>query len=430
MSSQYYNVVKHEIPCQHVREYMHATKSTEDDTLQLAIKQYIPRDFNSSDSNAVTIIGTCGTGFPKEVYEPLWDELLNFSKTRNFSIRGIWVADMSNQGASGVLNENIQGDDPSGFDHSRDLLHIINTFRASMPRPIVGIGHSLGAAQLVHLSITHPRLFATLLLLDPMIQADQPAGLNAAQGASFKPDLWLTRAAAESALRSDKFLKTLDPRALNNVVKHGLRPVPTALHPLSDTLKTGAYTLTTSKHQEAWSYKRPAFRPRVELKPDEPPSREERLLAPDVDHRAEGKFLSYRPEMRVAFEYLPFVRPSVLYVFGGRGRMSTPELRAAKMERTGTGLGGSGGKSVGRVKEVVFEKWFHLFPLEHLRETAGVMAAWLAERVQEWEWDEEFLAGYERGKSSRGMLEVSQEWKDKARLPQRAERMVLEKGKL
>lgn len=34
------------------------------------------------------------------------------------------------------------------MDHSRDLLHMINTFRDQMPQPIVGVGHSMGAGQL------------------------------------------------------------------------------------------------------------------------------------------------------------------------------------------------------------------------------------------------------------------------------------------
>lgn len=78
---------------------------------------------------------------------------------------------MSNQGASGILNENIQGDTSTcsypihlpdisepkpllinhianWFDHSRDLLHMINHFREEMPRPIIGVGHSMGCAQL------------------------------------------------------------------------------------------------------------------------------------------------------------------------------------------------------------------------------------------------------------------------------------------
>lgn len=38
----------------------------------------------------------------------------------------------------------------SWFDHPRDLLHLVNVKRADMPRPIVGIGHSMGGA---HLSV-------------------------------------------------------------------------------------------------------------------------------------------------------------------------------------------------------------------------------------------------------------------------------------
>ena len=38
----------------------------------------------------------------------------------------------------------------SWFDHSRDLLHLVNVKRDEMPRPIVGIGHSMGGA---HLSV-------------------------------------------------------------------------------------------------------------------------------------------------------------------------------------------------------------------------------------------------------------------------------------
>lgn len=38
----------------------------------------------------------------------------------------------------------------SWFDHPRDLLHLVNVKRAEMPRPIIGVGHSMGGA---HLSV-------------------------------------------------------------------------------------------------------------------------------------------------------------------------------------------------------------------------------------------------------------------------------------
>lgn len=36
----------------------------------------------------------------------------------------------------------------SWSDHARDLLHMINHFRREMPRPLVGIGHSMGGNNL------------------------------------------------------------------------------------------------------------------------------------------------------------------------------------------------------------------------------------------------------------------------------------------
>ena len=36
----------------------------------------------------------------------------------------------------------------SWFDHSRDLLVMINHFADQMPRPIIGYAHSMGCAQL------------------------------------------------------------------------------------------------------------------------------------------------------------------------------------------------------------------------------------------------------------------------------------------
>jgi hypothetical protein len=54
---------------------------------------------------------TADFSLTQEVYEPLWDDILTLSRQRKFKIRSIWIADMSHQGASGVLNEQTQGDD-------------------------------------------------------------------------------------------------------------------------------------------------------------------------------------------------------------------------------------------------------------------------------------------------------------------------------
>lgn len=34
------------------------------------------------------------------------------------------------------------------FDHSRDLLFLVNQFQDEMPHPIIGIGHSMGGTHM------------------------------------------------------------------------------------------------------------------------------------------------------------------------------------------------------------------------------------------------------------------------------------------
>ena len=64
----------------------------------------------------------------KELYEPLFEELLKGSQSSGFKIRGIWIADVAMQGQSGVLNEGTMGNDrksslPSRKSHSNILQH-------------------------------------------------------------------------------------------------------------------------------------------------------------------------------------------------------------------------------------------------------------------------------------------------------------------
>ena len=47
----------------------------------------------------------------QELYEPLWDDLHTRTAQSGIRIRSIWIADMWNQGQSGVLNEKILGND-------------------------------------------------------------------------------------------------------------------------------------------------------------------------------------------------------------------------------------------------------------------------------------------------------------------------------
>lgn len=107
MSSSLFKVIEHIVPTQHIREYPRALRKP-DGELKLVVNEYRPLDNLDAALGSVTIIAAPANGFPKECYEPLWDDLL---RTSTRKIRAIWIADCAHQGASGVLNEEELGDD-------------------------------------------------------------------------------------------------------------------------------------------------------------------------------------------------------------------------------------------------------------------------------------------------------------------------------
>lgn len=112
MSSPRFTCTTHVVPGQHIRNYYRSTSQSQEDVLRLEVKQYAANYSAGPRPGDVTIIACHASGFTKELYEPLWDELFDHTiKTGNFRIRNIWIADVSNQGASGVMNEQLLGNE-------------------------------------------------------------------------------------------------------------------------------------------------------------------------------------------------------------------------------------------------------------------------------------------------------------------------------
>ncbi|MCJ1401145.1 hypothetical protein MMC11_004357 [Xylographa trunciseda] len=418
MSSEFFRIQEHIIDSQYIREYPGATRENQEEALKIHVKQYTPLDTSTILPGAVTIIGAHANGFPKELYEPLWDDIYRRSKSSGFSIRSIWIADVAQQGYSSILNEDKLGNDPSWLDFSRDLLHMTNHFRHQMPRPIVGIGHSMGGAQLVNLSTMHPRLLTTLILLDPVITNSPPIGgrgekFNVAKASTFRRDLWPSRRAAAASFGKSPFYQRWDPRVLQLWLRYGLRDTPTAIYP--EKPPEGAdvpATLTTTKHQEVWTFLRPNFQGmdadgNVILN---------RNTHPDVEPCSDpaisgmGIFPFYRPEPASIYSKLPSLRPSVLYIFGATSNMSVPEGRRAKMQTTGIGAGGSGGANEGRVKEVVLEGVGHLVPMEAVGDSADASARWLGAELKRWGEEERQWLEARKQRAQDADIRVGEEW--------------------
>ncbi|EGD86660.1 hypothetical protein H112_05166 [Trichophyton rubrum D6] len=417
-----FRVIEHVVPCQHIREYPYATATSQEETLSLAVKQYAPLDNPNPQPGDVTIIGTHANGFPKELYEPLWEEVHARSKKAGFRIRSIWIADVAHQGQSGVLNEHSLGNDPSWYDNPRDLLHLINLKRDEMPRPIVGIGHSMGGNNLIFLSVMHPRLLTALILLDPVMnrldvldhEYSEQTKVNIPTmtlASTYRRDIWPSRIAAENALKGSKFYQNWDPRVLQRFFKYGLRELPTALYPLDDNstnkpVGERPVTLTTTRHQEVLSFVRAAYGSK-----SEDGQTLNRTTHPDLDPATyKSSFPFYRYEVARTFELLPFVRPSVLYLFADQSEVSSPKMNQDKIEQTGIAVGGSGGVAEGRIRGIVMKGVGHLIAMEAVNRTAELCTDQISVEMHRWRREEEQLTTAWKKKSSVEKMTIDQEW--------------------
>ncbi|KAJ4374215.1 hypothetical protein N0V83_002956 [Neocucurbitaria cava] len=305
---------------------------------------------------------------------------------------------MANQGASYTLNAEELGDDPSWIDHSLDLLLMINKFRSRMKTPLIGVAHSMGCAQIAYLASIHPRLFHSVIFIEPVMQASHPPGPNSALFSSMRREKWESRAKAEAQISKNRFFQSMDPRALKMFLAYSLKNTP-----------DGGVTLSTPKAQEAWSYVRSNFHP---LSQDTTEGRRrERMLAPDaVPFSGPGKAMTMRPEMLPTCEALPHLRPTTLYLYGEYSHINFDEVREQHIAKTGNGRGGNGGVNEGGVVEKILEDCGHLCVFEKPSTIAKDVSHWLDKEVAKWRKEKEFWDTVDTGKSKNGRKELSYKW--------------------
>ncbi|KAJ5187954.1 hypothetical protein N7491_004275 [Penicillium cf. griseofulvum] len=338
----------------------------------------------------------------QELYEPLWNELLE--QANDFYIRGIWVADVASMNQSGIQNEDKLS---SWMDHPRDLFLMINHFRDQMPHPLVGIGHGFGRNIITNLAYLHPRLPTTLLLIDPLIQLSPPS-----MGFSTDPpgpinytlwqnDVWPSRDAAIRANRG--LIQGWDPRCVNRMAKYLFRELPTPLYPdakafkarfdaVTDTPATPV-TLATPKYHEVIAQIRQIFNARSPTTG--------RIEIPRATHADMDPLVAYIPlywpEPRSTFCRLETLRPACLWIVGGVTFLNVDEIHEG-VKICGSGTGGSGGVSEGRGKEVFLPGLGHLMPFQEIKTVAGPCVAWLQQEMDRFRRMER-ESGKKRGKA-------------------------------
>jgi pimeloyl-ACP methyl ester carboxylesterase len=248
------------------------------------------------------------------------------------------------------------------------------------------MGHSFGGNAITNVALIHPRLFTTIVLLDPVISPWASTGgtegkdENIARLSMYRRDTWPSRQVAAESFKKSPFYQTWDPRVLDSWVKYGLKDAKSG--------KTGEVTLSTTKEQEVFTFLRPSWAAYD-------PTGKELLhpeLVPDLNPALNAKYPTYpfyRPEPPATLARLPNVRPSVLYIFGDKSNVSPPELQREKLELTGTGTGGSGGAAKGRVKAISHADCGHLVPMEAPTYCARSAVDWAKPELERWRHEEE-----------------------------------------
>jgi len=165
-------------------------------------------------------------------------------------------------------------------------------------------------------------------------------------------------------------------------------------------------TLTTTKHQECFTFLRPSWDAmsadgKVILKRD---------LVPDMGPDFVTKFPFYRPEPPTTLEKLDRLRPSALYIFGAESDVSDLESQKLKLQITGTGVGGSGGLKEGRVKGVTLDGVGHLVVMEASKKCADATADWLGQEVKKFAVERQQYKEWAK-QSITAKSTLSEEWK-------------------
>ncbi|KIK55520.1 hypothetical protein GYMLUDRAFT_87577 [Collybiopsis luxurians FD-317 M1] len=256
------------------RKYEDEERRRQEKALWVCLNRYVRTE--TSKKGGYTLFFAHANGFHKEAFEPLIWSLLSSPESQSL-VQEIWVWEAYSHGDSALLNKGRL----NSFSHTRspvrDLLNFLIYFLPSSPNlqplpvhlprvrqaeverrlrngflgpgsprlPICCFGHSFGGAVSTLAAITHPALFTSLFLIDPVILYPtvdfyfKPSLLSL--GAISRRASWKSREEARKGFLESPFFRTWDPRVLDLYVEAGLY-----LDKDTDTIR-----LKTSPIQEA-----------------------------------------------------------------------------------------------------------------------------------------------------------------------------------
>ncbi|CAK5266241.1 unnamed protein product [Mycena citricolor] len=199
----------------------------------------------------VTLVLAHGSGFHKEHYEPVIEDLHRLIAVSSATSRAapriddIWAVDHPSHGEAAILNEEAfhrQGRMDDGAREYGRALHAFLTLPNAgidvdfSKRRLVLVGHSMGAMAMyapsgIHLTCTAWLISHLAASPPPRVFGRRGAGFRRSGAAERDQDVWGSREEAALFVKRGKMWAKWDPRVVEIFLAHGLRSLPTLKYP-------------------------------------------------------------------------------------------------------------------------------------------------------------------------------------------------------
>ncbi|KAG6817570.1 hypothetical protein H0H87_006947 [Tephrocybe sp. NHM501043] len=217
------------------------------------VNRYAKNGLDGERAHGVTLLFAHANGFPKEIWEPVLQHLL--SSQAASTIDEVWTWESVQHGDACLINGDKNGGVFDWTDNARDILNFLTNylptkasggslpthlprlpsdeveFRQNNPfrhRTLITIGHSYGGCTSTYAALTLPKLFSSIMLIDPVIV--KPTGHlisrservdKLVQGAILRRESWSSREEALGLLSKSPFFGAWDPAVLKIYIDCG-----------------------------------------------------------------------------------------------------------------------------------------------------------------------------------------------------------------
>ncbi|KAI6038643.1 Alpha/beta hydrolase family-domain-containing protein [Pisolithus marmoratus] len=238
------------------------------------INRCVRKHSRNTVRTGLTLLLVHGNGYPKEIWETMLRSLLD--STAGPLIDEVWSWEAVHHGDSALVNaKNLSGI----FDWQDDARDIVNflvnylpeeatpvplpTCLARLPgatsnarkdlgyrhRRLITVGHSFGGTSSALAALNFPKLFSSVILVDPIIPADKPRGIDEILRRNF----WSSREEALRQFIQSPFFASWHPEVLKTYVDHGLTVDATGIARLKMTpVQEGLSIVNAPVSFEVW----------------------------------------------------------------------------------------------------------------------------------------------------------------------------------